>query len=147
MPLHQQLTRNFESLVNRGLATFRSSREFTVSEPAFVGIVKAQGVRRIFLFSFPALDAKAKFPRRVSGLEVVVAPGRLTVKAGRSSYASITILHGMFCKYCALSRKNPALFRKPSHFAVYTILFHPSSILLRSFIKALSIGFQSAAIR
>src|SRR5271165_1126114 len=112
MPLHQQLTRNFESLVNRGLATFRSSREFTVSEPAFVGIVKAQDVRRIFLFSFPALDAKAKFSRRVSGLKIVVASGRLTIKAGRSSYASITNIHGMFCEYRMLSRKNPALFQK-----------------------------------
>src|SRR5271166_3172845 len=116
MPLHQQLTRNFESLVNRGLATFRSSREFTVSEPAFVGIVKAQGVSRIFLFSFPALDAKAKFSRCVSGLRIVVASGRLTIKAGRCSYASVTILHGMFCKYCALSRNNPALFSKTFRF-------------------------------
>jgi hypothetical protein len=38
----------------------------------------------------------------------------LTIKAGRSSYATITILHGIFCEYGALSRKNPALFRKPS---------------------------------
>src|SRR5271166_2744301 len=125
MPLHQQLTRNFESLVNRGLATFRSSREFTVSEPAFVGIVKAQDVRRIFLFSFPALDAKAKFSRRVSGLKIVVASGRLTVKAGRSSYASITILHGCSASIASLSRKNPALFRKASDFRVlYNSVHH-----------------------
>ena len=83
------------------------------SEPAFVGIVKAQGVSRIFLFSFPAFDAQSKFTRCVSGLEVVVAPGRLTIKAGRSSYASIKIVQGMFCEYYMLSRKNPALFQKP----------------------------------
>jgi hypothetical protein len=52
-----------------------------VSEPAFVGIVKAQDVSRIFLFSFPALDSKAKFPRCVSGLKIVVASGRLTIIA------------------------------------------------------------------
>ena len=39
------------------------------------------------------LDAKAKLPRRVSGLKIIVASGRLTIKAGRSSYASIMILH------------------------------------------------------
>jgi hypothetical protein len=57
-----------------------------------------------------SLDPKAKFLHRVSGLKIVVASGRLTIKAGRSSYASITILHGMFRKYGALSRKNPHLF-------------------------------------
>jgi len=33
------------------------------------------------LFGFPAFDAQSKFTRCVSGLEVVVAPGRLPIKA------------------------------------------------------------------
>jgi hypothetical protein len=70
------------------------------------------------LFGFPAFDAQSKFTRCVSGLEVVVAPGPLTIKAGGSSYASITIVHGMFCEYYMLSRKNPALFQKPLNFRV-----------------------------
>ena len=48
------------------------------------------------------------FPRPVSGLEVIVAPGPLTIKARGSSY-----VHGMFHKYCMLPRKNPALFGEP----------------------------------
>jgi hypothetical protein len=64
------------------------------------------------LFGFPALDAQSKFPRSVSGLEVVVAPGPLTIKVRGSSYARITIVHGIFYKHCMLSRKNPALFQK-----------------------------------
>jgi len=55
--------------------------------PSPIGIVKTQGISRRFLFGFPAFDAQSKFTRRVSGLEVVVAPGRLTIKAGGSSYA------------------------------------------------------------
>jgi hypothetical protein len=64
------------------------------------------------LFGFPAFDAQSKFPRCVSGLEVVVTPVHLTIKASGSGYASITIIHGMFCEYRMLSRKNPALFQK-----------------------------------
>src|SRR5271165_3440663 len=147
MPLHQQLTRNFESLVNRGLATFRSSREFTVSEPAFVGIVKAQDVRRIFLFSFPALDAKAKFSRRVSGLKIVVASGRLTIKAGRSSYASITILHGSSASIARYPAKIPHFFENRQIFAFYTIPFTTSLIVWESCIRGPFTGFQRVAIR
>src|SRR5271166_1152414 len=123
MPLHQQLTRNFESLVNRGLATFRSSREFTVSEPAFVGIIKAQDVRRIFLFSFPAIDAKAKFSRCVSGFKIVVASGRLTIKAGRSSYASITILMNVLQVLQPYPAKIPHFFENLQILAFYYNLF------------------------
>jgi hypothetical protein len=82
-----------------------------------LSIIKAQGVSRIFLFGFPAFDAQS-FTRCVSGLKIVVASGRLTIKAGGSSYASITILHGTFCEYYMLSRKNPALFQKPLNFRV-----------------------------
>jgi hypothetical protein len=82
-----------------------------------VGIVKAHDVRRIFLFSFPAPDAKAKFSRRVSGLKIVVAPGRLTMKAGRSCYASIAILHGMFCKYCKIIPQKSRTFSKTFRFS------------------------------
>jgi hypothetical protein len=64
----------------------------------------------LVVWKLEAFDAQSKFTRCVSGLEVIVAPGRLTIKAGGSSYASITIVHGMFCEYYMLSRKNPALF-------------------------------------
>jgi hypothetical protein len=84
------------------------------------------------LFGFPAFDAQSKFTRCVSGLEVVVAPGRLTVKAGWSGYASITIIHGMFCDYGGLSRKNPALFQKLRAF--YAILLNTPLIACRSFV-------------
>jgi|SRR6516162_5589429 hypothetical protein len=93
-----------------------------VSEPAFVGIVKAQGVSRIFLFGFPALDAKAKFSRRVFGLKIVVASGRLTIKAGRSSYASITIVHGMFYSITCYPAKIPHFFENLQILAFYAIL-------------------------
>jgi hypothetical protein len=118
-----------------------------VSEPAFVGIVEAQGVSRIFLCSFPALDVKAKIPRRVSGLKIIVASGRLTIKAGGSSHASVRTVHGMFCEYCMSSRKNPALFRKIFRFSrFYAILFTTSLIACESFARDILTGFQGLAI-
>jgi hypothetical protein len=48
---------------------------------------------------------------RAAFLEVVVAPGRLTIKAGGSSYASITIVHGMFWEYYVYPAKITHFFK------------------------------------
>ena len=80
-------------------------------------------------------------------LPLVVAPGRVTIKAGGSSYASITIVHGMFCEHCMLSRKNPALFENLKILAFYAILPRTPIIACESFMEALLSGFQRVVCR
>jgi len=83
---------------------------------------KRLAVGRVFHGSEGEGPTGAVGPRKVSVFISHIGggtqSGRLTIKAGRSSYASTTILHGMFCKYRVLSRKNPALFQKPLNFRV-----------------------------
>jgi hypothetical protein len=54
----------------------------------------------------------------------------MTIKAGGSSYASIAILHGIFCKYCnIIPAKIPHFFENFQILAFYAILFTTSLIV------------------
>jgi hypothetical protein len=79
----------------------------------------------------------SKFPRCVSGLEVLVAPGPLTIKAGGSSYASIA----------CYPAKIPHFFETLKILAFYAILLCTPLIACESFMEALLSGFQRFVCR
>ena len=60
--------RRFRGALNESLAA--DADALAVRSRSVTIACKAQGVSRIFLFSFPALDARAEFSRRVSGLKI-----------------------------------------------------------------------------
>jgi hypothetical protein len=89
----------------------------------------------------------SKFPRCVFGLEVVVAPGRVTIKARRSSYASITIVHGSSASIASYPAKIPHFFESLQIIAFYAILLRTPLIAYKSFMEGHISGFQRVVCR
>jgi hypothetical protein len=93
----------------------RAARQVAANSSQFVFPVLDEGKRLVGILS------KNGFLRPLPRQLILVdhnelsqaVKGRVTIKAGGSSHASIRIVHGMLCEYCMSSRKNPALFRKP----------------------------------